>query len=156
MPGTRKGCPYILVIRRWVQIGCRFTSDALGGGFDGLVDFGVAGAAAEVSGEGFFYLVASGPGVSFEKGGAREEHAGGAVAALGGAEFCEGLLEGMQLPIVLQAFDGGDFAVLYLDGQCKARKFGGSIYEHGAGATFSQFAAMLGANQPHIFTQDFE
>src|SRR5260370_32774596 len=62
----------------------------------------------------------------------------------------------MQFAVLLQALAGSDCAFLYLKRQCEARKHWHIIDQHGTGAAFPQFTAMLCANQAHIFTQHLE
>src|ERR671927_631750 len=67
-----------------------------GGQLDRLVDFDVAGAAAEVPAQGFFDLFARRVRVLSEQFLGDEEEAGRAVAALRGARVGEGLLQGVE------------------------------------------------------------
>src|ERR1051325_8474058 len=86
-------CPLFVAIDALSGEFCRFAAHPRGGEFDRLVDFDIAGAAAEVSAEGFFNLVARRLRVLREQFLGDEEEAGRAVAALGGARVGEGLLK---------------------------------------------------------------
>ena len=49
-------------------------------------------------------------GILAQEADARHDHAAGAIAALHGAGLEEGLLERVQLAVLLEALDGGDLA----------------------------------------------
>src|SRR6185295_4630178 len=82
--------------------------------FDDLV---VAGAAAEVAGEGLADLVAARLGVLRHQRLGRHQNAGRAVAALGRSEVGEGGLQGVELVAALQPLDGFDLPALHLGGE---------------------------------------
>ena len=87
----------------------------LGGLLDGFEDAHVAGAAAEVSGEAFLDLREGWVRVLCEEVVGREDHAGGADAALGSAFFEEALLDRVEFFVDGHAFDGGDVGAFGLE-----------------------------------------
>src|SRR5207245_6640343 len=86
----------------------------------------------------------------------REQHARGAVAALGGTELDEGSLQRVQLRGRAQALDGRDRSALDLDGEEQAAQLRLAVDEHRAGAALAQLAAVLGAGEAEVFTQHLE
>ena len=60
-------------------------------------------------------------GVAFEQLHTRENHAGGAIAALQAMTFPEAFLDRMELAIAGQPFDGSDLRAVSLDGEEGAR-----------------------------------
>src|SRR5690242_1010753 len=129
---------------------------ARGGKLDSFDDLGVAGAAAEVAGESVLDLVAGGGGGVRQEGGAGDEEAGRAVAALRRATLGEGQLERVQGVVASKALDSGDGGILGFDGEQQAGEDRLAIHQHGAGATVAQLAAVLGASQVQLLTQHFE
>jgi hypothetical protein len=75
--------------------------------------------------------------------GGRHHHAGGAVAALEGLRVMEGLLDGMQLAVLAEAFDGGDLLALAAEGRHQAGVEGMAVQPHRAGAAVAGIAALL-------------
>ncbi|MOA22612.1 hypothetical protein D3C78_1431810 [compost metagenome] len=71
----------------------------------GLQDRPVAGAAAQVAGEGFVGLVGVGLLAVFLQGKQRHDKARRAEAALGAVAFDHGLLHAVQLALMLEVFD---------------------------------------------------
>jgi hypothetical protein len=122
--------------------GC-FFGQLFGGGLDGFNDFGVAGAAAKVSGNGQANFGFAGVRVVIQQDFAGKGQAGGAVTALDGAALNEGLLDGMKLPFAGYAFDGGNGFALRRDGQHQAGIDGSAIDDDGAGAAISGAAAFF-------------
>src|SRR5215468_4888707 len=123
---------------------------------DGVEDLRVTGAAAEIAGQRHPHLVTARGGIVLEERLRGEENARGAVAALGGAELGEGLLEGMEPGPAGHALDRRDRLTLRLDGERQTRQRGLAVDEHGAGAALAQLAAVLGAREPEILAQDLE
>jgi hypothetical protein len=107
------------------------------GGFYGFEDLEIASAAAEISGEGFADLVASGICVLIEQGFGGDQDRGGAVSALRCAQVSEGVLQGMELAVGTQPFDGEDIFVGTLECEEQAGEDGLAIDEDGAGAAFA-------------------
>ena len=109
----------------------------------GVDDRAIAGAAADVALErvrqvGLVRLVERGRG-------RRHDHAGGAVAALEGLRVMEGLLDGMQLAVLGEAFDGGDLAAFAAEGGHQAGMERLAVEPHRAGAAVAGVAALLDA-----------
>src|SRR5581483_3551221 len=104
----------------------------------------------------------SAPAIHRLLGGAREERRGDeeergrAVAALRGAEFGEGLLQGIEPAAPGQALDGGDAASGAGDAEDEAGEHGHAVEQHGAGAALAQLAAVLGAGQAEALAQHLE
>src|SRR5215213_2862211 len=113
LPMTFKGPPlpflFVPINRLFNRLGL-FSAHPCGGQRDGLVDFQIPGAAAEVAREGFFNLLAGRVGFGLEQFFSDEEEAGRAVAALGRAQVREGLLQRVKSRAVGHAFDGLDLA----------------------------------------------
>ena len=84
---------------------------------DGLEDFRVASAAAEISGEPFAYFQFGGLRVSREQIHGGENHAGRADAALRSAVRQKRLLDGVQAIGTGNSFDRADFCALGLEGR---------------------------------------
>src|SRR5690348_16157703 len=98
-------------------VGLTHTRD---GKIDGFGNLGVAGAAAEVAGEGGLDLIAGGGGGVCEEGSARDEEARRAIATLRRAALGEGELERVEGVVAGKALDSGDGGVLRLDGEQQA------------------------------------
>ena len=92
----------------------------LGREVDGAVDLGVVAAAAEVPGEGLLDLVEGRVRVLLEESGGGHQEAGRAEAALVAVLLDEGLLDGVELVPVRQAFDRLDRPAVGADGQIHA------------------------------------
>src|ERR1051325_9265249 len=82
------------------------TLHPLGGELDRFVNLEVAGAAAEVSGQGFLDVVSARLRIGCEERLGGEQKCRSTVAALRGAEIGERLLERMELAALRHAFDG--------------------------------------------------
>src|SRR5579885_3592104 len=106
--------------------------------FHRLVDLEIARAAAQVARERRLDLVACGRGGALEERRGDEEERGRAVAALRGAEFGEGLLQGIEPAAPGQALDGGDAASGAGDAEDEAGEHGHAVEQHGAGAALAQ------------------
>jgi hypothetical protein len=59
----------------------------------------------------------------------------------------------MQLTLLFQALNRGDLALLDFKGQRQTSKHRHTVKQNGTRPAFTQFAAMLGTYQAHIFTQ---
>ena len=138
------------------SLGCAAGGNSEDGGFDGFEDLQIAGAAAEIAGERFADLIAGGMGILVEERFGGEQNAGSAVAALRCAEISEGFLQRVKLAFGAEAFDGEDASVGAFYCELKAGEDGLAVKEDGAGATFAEFAAVLGAGVAEIFAEDFE
>ena len=120
---------------------------------DGLDDLLVAGAAAQVAADARLDLVPAGVGVLVQQRLGRHDHAGGAVAALGGGLLDEGLLDGVELVVVAQALDGVHPAALGLERRVDAGGHRLAVHQDGAGAALALAAADLGADEAQPVAQ---
>ncbi len=123
---------------------------------DGLDDFVVAGAAAEVVGEekadAFFGRV----GFFFEQSFGGNDEAWCADAALQGGVFEKGFLDGVEFVAAGDAFDGGDLAALGFDAEDEAGGDEAAIESDGAGAAVAIVAALFGAGHVQGVAEDFK
>ena len=94
---------------------------------NGLPDFPVPGTSADISGNGTVYLLLSGVGVMKKKRLGGHYHAAGAESALNSTFFDKSLLDGIQLTVLFQSFNGQQLAVLQLSGNSKAGMDGLSV-----------------------------
>src|SRR5262249_16832899 len=101
---------------------------------DGLDDVDVAGAAAQVPGDGLADVGLARVGVPGEERRARPHHARRAEAALQAVLLPEALLHGVELAVLLEAFDGGDLVPIRLDREHRARLDGRPVEKDRAGA----------------------
>ena len=79
-----------------------------------------------------------------------------AIAALRRAEIRKGILQGVKRSIGAEPFDGQDSSSRALERKNQAGKHGLAVQKNGAGATFSQLAAMFCPGVQEIFAQDFQ
>src|ERR1051325_334741 len=126
------------------------TLHPLGGELDRFVNLEVAGAAAEVSGQGFLDVVSARLRIGCEERLGGGQKCRRTVAALRGAEIGERLLERMELAALRHAFDGPHASAVAGESQHEAREHGRFIEQHGAGPAFAEFAAVLRAGQAEI------
>src|SRR5262245_28148520 len=84
----------------------------------------VAGAAAAISSDSLADVLLRRILLAAQQVERGEQHAGRAVSALQSVMLGKGLLHGMQLAILLQAFNRGDFALVRLKGKERARLHG--------------------------------
>src|SRR5262245_66669203 len=84
------------------------------------------------------------------------QHSGYAVAALCGAEISEALLKRVEASAGRQTFHRFDTTPLRFDREQEARQHRLAIGEYRTRAALAEFAAMLGAGEPQIFTEHFE
>src|SRR4051812_25788848 len=87
-----------------------------GGVVDGFADAGVGGAAAEIAGHGGVDLGVGEVGMRGEQGSSAEDLSALAVATLGYVEVDPGLLKDVEFAVLGEAFDGGDVAFGFGDG----------------------------------------
>jgi hypothetical protein len=85
-----------------------------------------------------------------------EDHAGGADSALGSASFEEALLDGVELLVDCEAFDGGDLRAFHLQDGDEAGVDQITIHQDGAGAALAFAAALLGSGEVKIFAEYVE
>src|SRR4030095_1416939 len=115
---------------------------------DGFDDIHVAGAPAEVAGDGPPDLILARRRVLLEKRVAGHQHAGGAVAALQAMLGHEALLQRVELAVLLQPFHRHDLAPVGLDGEHGARLHRTAIEQDGAGPAVGGVPPDMGAGEP--------
>src|SRR3990170_8565483 len=133
-----------------------FASQNRGGVLDRLDDLGVAGAAAEVTGQGKTNLFFARIGIFIEQRLRHHQHARGAVAALGAAVLQEGFLNRMELGADLEPFYGHDLRAIQFAGKHQAGIHRLAVQKNGAGAAVAGAAAFLGAGDADLVAQEIE
>ena len=121
-----------------------------------LDDVDVAGAAAEVAGDGVANLVVGGLGLLLEESVAGHQHAGRAEAALQPVLLKEALLQRMELAVLFEAFDGHDLAAVGLHGEDRARLDGAAVHDDRAGAAVARVAPDVGAGEPQVLAEEVD
>jgi hypothetical protein len=116
-----------------------------------LDDFRIAGAAADVAGDGEAHLFLARARVLVQQRLGHHDHARGAEAALGGAVPDEALLQR-----VLKSLDGLHFTPVGLHAQHQARIDRLAVDNHGARAAVADVAAFLRAGEPGLVAQHVE
>src|ERR1041385_8818253 len=132
------------------------TLHPVGGELDRFVDLEVAGAATEVSRQGFLDLVSARLRVSCEQRFGGKQKCRSTVAALRSAEIGERLLERMELAALCHAFDGPHASAVAGESQHEAREHGRFIEQHGAGPAFAELPAVLCAGRAEILPEPRE
>src|SRR5438445_4957404 len=125
-------------------------------GLNGLDDFLVAGAPAQVSVEVRCDLLRGRLGVVFEQGFGHHDHARRAEPALQRARIHERLLNRMQSPVLDQAFARLHGPAGNLHGEVGAGAHGKAVNEHGAGAAHLDVARALGRGQTKVVSQEVQ
>src|SRR6185369_10307674 len=97
-------------------------------------DVYIAGAAAEIAGDGMTNLVVSRVGVFLQKSITRHQHTRRAVATLQAVFLVEAVLQWMQLAVLFESFDCQYRTSVRLHGECCARLDGFAVQHHCAGA----------------------
>ena len=128
----------------------------LRGQLDGLQNFSVARAAAQVSRQGLTDLVSGRTGICVQKSLGGEQNSGNAITALRRAEVGEGVLQRMRFAILRHPFHGDDFGIDCFNAEHQTRKHRRAINQYGASAALPQLATMLGSGETHVLTQDFQ
>src|SRR5258706_2569180 len=123
---------------------------------DGLEDLLVAGAAAQVAGHCFLDSLAGGIRLFRGQRLGGEQDAGGAVAALGGAEVGESGLQRMELCAAGHPLHSLHRAPLALDRQHQAGELRLAVDEDCAGTALAELAAVLGAGEAEVLAQQLE
>src|SRR2546426_11586201 len=98
----------------------------------------MAGAAAEVAGQGLTDPLAAGLRLPLQQGTGHEQDAGSAVAALRGSQLGEGLLQRVQPRRAAQALDGRDLSAGQLHRKQEAAELRASVDENRAGAALAK------------------
>ena len=81
------------------------------------------------------------------------DHAGRAEAALQRVMLTEGFLQGRELGVTGEPFDGHDLGALGLHREHQAGAHGCAVDENRAGAAHAVLAAHMGAGQPQMMAQ---
>jgi len=113
----------------------------LPGGGDGILDFFVSGASADIPGNGLFDFLFFRVFIAVEKGLCCKDHPGRTKPALNGAFFHEGFLNGMKLGPVSQAFNRYNGQPLDIDGKGNAGTDRPVVNQNGAGTTRAKAAS---------------
>ncbi len=116
-------------------------------------DVVVAGAPAQVALQAETDLLLGGVRVLVQQVDRLHDHAGSAVAALEGVALAEGLLHGVQLPVLGEALDRGDLVAVRLHREHVAGLHARAVEVDGAGSAVAGVAADDGAGLAEAFTQ---
>ena len=130
---------------------------ALGGERDRLDDLRIAGAAADVGGNGFDDVLARRRGIVGQQRMGGEDHRRRAIAALHAVGLAECVLNGRELARPgRQALDGGDGVSVGLHREHQAGAHRRAVDQHGAGAADAVLAAGMRAGQQQLVAQAVE
>jgi hypothetical protein len=122
-----------------------------GGLLNGGDDSGMRAAAADISLQGLYNFRLARIGIFLQQRDAADDHSGSAVGALKRALIEKSLLNGMELAVLLEAFNSDDgFSCRVAD-----RKLAGTprraIQKYGAGAALPFAATVFGSGQAEFF-----
>src|SRR2546429_7668209 len=123
---------------------------------DRLHDVHVAGAAAEIAGDGLTDLELARVRIRGQKCRRGDHHPGGAEAALEAVLLVESLLYGVELAILLEAFDRRDAHPIRLHREHGARLHRPFVQQHGAGAAVRGVAADMRAGHAEVLTEEVD
>src|SRR5258708_6074685 len=104
-------------------------------------------AAAHVAFHRVENILLAGMRILLNKRRAGHDHAGDAVAALHSAMVDEGLLHGMESPVMFESFNSGDFVPCGLADRRDTGPRGDAVDHHGASAALAFAASIFGACQ---------
>ena len=119
----------------------------------GVEDSRIRAAAADVARHRAHDVVGVGLGFDRRRAAARDDHPGGAVAALKRLDLQERGLHGMEPAVLLEALDRDDLLARDLRDRRLARAHGGAIEEHRARAALALAATVLRARQIETVAQ---
>src|SRR4051812_8392900 len=119
----------------------------------GLDDIVIACAAAQVALQAMTNLFFARVRITLQQIAGGYDHTGGAVAALEPVALPEAFLQGVQLAVLRQPFDGGDLRAVGLNRQYGAGFDADAIEHDSAGATLAGIAADVGSGQPKRIAQ---
>src|SRR5580704_2893228 len=122
----------------------------------GCHDVRVRAAPANVAAHAFAHRVIIRSARFFQQRCGRHHLPGGAIAALKAIVFKKCRLHGMQLPTLLQPFDGRDLVALMHDGEREARVHAPSVHMHGARAALPVVATLLGSEEMYVLANCIE
>src|ERR1700736_4559097 len=108
------------------------TATSRGSELDRFKDLDVAGTATEDARERVLDRVARWIRVALEQGHGGQQHRRSAVAALRGAEFGKGNLQGVRFAALSHPFDGDDLATLQVERHREAGEEGPAVDKHAA------------------------
>jgi hypothetical protein len=120
---------------------------------DSFADAGVGATTAEIAGQRLVHGAVVRVRVARQQGDHRKDHARSAVAALGSAEFDEGLLDRVQPAVAHEPFDGGDVLPCDVGYLLLAGAHGPVVDKYGAGPALPLPATGLGTCQAQLATQ---
>src|SRR6185437_15821464 len=118
-----------------------------------LAHSGIGPAAAEVAAKPVLNFLKRRTWIPFEEGFCRHHESRRAEAALLRVMIDKGLLNGMKLARLTQAFNGGDLPALGVDGQHRAGVHRLVVHQHGASAAGAAIANPLGAGKLKFVSQ---
>jgi hypothetical protein len=128
--------------------------EGFGCGLDSVEDARVSPAATDVALQGLFDFGTTGIGVVLKESDAAHDHARGAVGTLKSFGVEKGLLNGMEVARLLEAFDGGDGFSRRCGNRSNAGAPSGTVEENGAGTTLTFAAAVFGAGEANAVAND--
>jgi hypothetical protein len=146
---------FVSVAHGFVSVAHGF-SRAIDRRLDRFKDLLIAGAASQITRECFFDLIASRRRMFVQQHLRSHQEPWRAVATLGGAEIGECVLQRMQPAVTDQPFDGCDTAAIAIHAEHQAGQNRLAVEQDSARTAFTQLAAVLGAAQVQVFTQDLE
>ena len=113
-------------------------------------DVDVARAHAEIAAEADAYFFVTRIGIIAQQLEGRQDHPRRAKAALQRMVLLKCRLQGMERFVRADAFDGGDFGAVGLDGKKQARTHGPAVEHHRASAAYAMLAADMSSKQAEI------
>src|SRR5258708_11517218 len=112
--------------------------------------------AADISLQGLYDFRLTGIGIFLQERDAADNHSGSAIGALECALIEKGLLDRMELTVLLESFDGGDGFSGGVAGRKLAGAAGRAIEQNGAGAELAFAATVFCSGEPKLFAQSKE
>jgi hypothetical protein len=138
--------------RTWILFcGIALLRDLDHGGLDGLKNLEITRAATQDAGKRGANLIATCVRVLFQQGLRGNQNRGRAITALGGAEVCKGVLQGMKVAVEAETFDSEYSFRVALDAENQAGEDCLAVQEHGACAALTEFAAVFRAGVAEVF-----
>ena len=129
-------------------------SRVLGRPLDRAHDGGVAGAAADLAGDGLADRLLAGVGVAVEQRPGGHHHPGRAEAALQAVAAHEALLDRVEDAVLLEVLDGAHLVAAGHRGQHRAGLDRLAVHPGHAGAAVAGVAAPVGAGEPELVAQE--
>ena len=119
-------------------------------------DRGVAGAAADLSGDGLADGVLARVGIAVQQGARGHQHPGRAEAALQAVAAHEALLHRVEDAVLLEALDGADLVAAGHRGQHRAGLHRLAVQPGHAGAAVAGVAPPVGPGEPELVAQEVD